>query len=817
MANLIRDIRYGWRVLRKSRGFAVIAILTLALGIGATTAIFSVVYGVLLRPLPYEKPDEIVRLWELNADGKRVNFTDPNFDDIRSQNRSFEALAEYGYGTESVSGGLQPTRVQMAFVSQDFFRLMRVGPVRGRSFVPEEQHFGASPAALVGYGFWREFLGSNPDLSSIQLNIEGRAVSVVGVLPAGFRFPEGAEIWVPRELYEHYSSRTAHNWRVIARLRDGATEEKAHAELGTIARAIKHQYGQDADITDVAIVRLQQAMTAQVRPALWILLGAVGFLLLIACANVVNLLLAQAASRSRELALRTAIGAGRGRLVRQFLTEALLLSLAGGLAGVLAAQWGVAVLVGMVPPDLPLGTDVSISLPVLAFTFLLSMLIAVGLGIGNALQATSSNVLQALAEHGRSQTISAHGQRLGRIIVGGQIAITIVLLTGAGLLGRSLLRVLAVDPGFRTEHIVTVDLALPSIEKDSDKVQRAQFLTSLFDKLRRIPGVIEAGGAGQLPLTEGLSDGTFIEMMPGEQPPKNIEGFEAWMHNHQRTGYAGYDATSSGCFRALGIPLIRGRWFDDRDTIDATHVALVNQALAKNKWPGQDPIGQIIEFGNMDGDLRPLTIIGVVGDVREKSLETPPRPTVYVNYRQRPQSTSHFTAVVQSEISPVTVVAAAREIVRELDPNVPPEFDTFEHVFSTSLRSRRFNLTLVGAFAGTALLLAMTGLYGVMAFAVSRRTGEFGVRMALGASAANILQMVIGQGLRTTLIGIALGVIGALAVSRTLQSLLFGLSPNDPLTLAIVAGVLVMVALLACYIPARRAAKVDPMQALRYE
>lgn len=297
MANLIRDIRYGWRVLRKSRGFAVIAILTLALGIGATTAIFSVVYGVLLRPLPYEKPDEIVRLWELNADGKRVNFTDPNFDDIRSQNRSFEALAEYGYGTESVSGGLQPTRVQMAFVSQDFFRLMRVGPVRGRSFVPEEQHFGASPAALVGYGFWREFLGSNPDLSSIQLNIEGRAVSVVGVLPAGFRFPEGAEIWVPRELYEHYSSRTAHNWRVIARLRDGATEEKAHAELGTIARAIKHQYGQDADITDVAIVRLQQAMTAQVRPALWILLGAVGFLLLIACANVVNLLLAQAARR----------------------------------------------------------------------------------------------------------------------------------------------------------------------------------------------------------------------------------------------------------------------------------------------------------------------------------------------------------------------------------------------------------------------------------------------------------------------------------------------------------------------------------------
>jgi putative ABC transport system permease protein len=816
METLIRDLRYGWRVLGKSRGFAVIAILTLALGIGATTAIFSVVYGVLLRPLPYDKPDQIVRLWELNGIRHPVNFTDPNFDDIAAQNHSFDGLAEYGDGTESISGGFEPARVPMASVSKQFFQLMHISPVLGRGFTSDEQHFGAAPAALVSYGFWREVLRGNRDLSSIKLNVEGKAVSVVGVLPAGFRFPEDAEIWVPRELYEHYSSRTAHNWRVIGRLREGVTPEKAHAELATIAHAIKQQFGQDADITDVAILRLQDALTSSVRSALLILLGAVAFLLLIACANVGNLLLAQAASRSRELALRTAIGADRGRLVRQFLTEALLLSLAGGLAGVLAAQWGVAALVRLAPPDLPLGAGVSVSLPVLGFAFGLSVLIAIALGVGHALQATSANVQQALAEHGRSQTVSSSSQRLGRIIVGGQIAITIVLLTGAGLLGRSLLRVLAVDPGFRTENIVTMDMALPPTDQDADKVQRVQFLDNLFDKLRAIPGVLEAGGAGGLPLADDLSDGTFVEMTPDEQPPKNMEVFETWSHNAQRTGYADYDATSAGYFRTLGIPLIRGRWFDDRDTIDAPHVALVNQELVKQEWPNQDAIGRTIEFGNMDGDLRPLTIVGVVGDVRQ-NLEVPPRPTVYVDYRQRPQSTGHFTAVMMAQADPAPVISAARQIVRQLDPTVPPAFDTFAQVFSGSLKTRRFNLTLVGVFAGTALLLAMTGLYGVMSFSVARRTAEFGVRMALGASAGNILQIVIGQGIRTTGIGVLVGLIGALAISRTFESLLFGLSANDPLTLAMVVGALVVVALLACYIPARRAAKVDPMVALRYE
>lgn len=817
MENLIRDLRYGLRMLRKSRGLAAIAVLTLALGIGATTAIFSVVYAVLLRPLPYETPDQLVRLWEVNASGHNVNFTDPNFDDLHSQNHSLQGLAEYSSWQEPVSAGSQASRVFIAPVSHDFLSLMRITPMVGRAFAPSEEHFGAPPTALVSYAYWSEFLGSTPDLSSIKLTIENRAVSVIGVLPPGFRFPDDTSIWVPRDLYEHYSSRSAHNWHVIGRLRDGMTPAKARPELTTIARRIKQQYGQDADMTDVAVLPLQQALTSDVRPALIILLAAVGFLLLIACANVVNLLLAQAAGRARELALRTAIGADRWKLVRQFLTEALLLSFLGGIAGVLAARWGVVALARSAPPNLSFSDDISISLPVLAFASGLSVLIALGLGIGSALQATSGDVQQSLAEHGRSQMVSRRSQQVGRMIVGGQIAITIVLLTGAGLLGRSLLRVLAIDPGFRTEHIVTMNLVLSSPEKDADKVRRIQFLNDLFGRLRSIPGVHELGGTGSLPLTEPPSDGTFVEMLPGEHPPQRMEDLEAWFHNVARTGYADYDAASEGYFRALGIPLLRGRWFDDRDTIDAPHVALINQALAKVKWPGQDPIGRTIEFGNMDADLRPLTIIGVVGDVREDSLEKPPAPTVYVNYRQRPQSTRNFAIVMQAETDPAPVIGAARRIVRDLDPSVPPQFSTFSQVFSTSLQSRRFSLTLVAAFAGTALLLAIIGLYGVMAFAVARRSGEFGVRMALGAPAGNILRLVIAQGLRTTLIGVAVGLAGALALARTLQSLLFGLSANDPLTLAMVSLLLMLVALLACYIPARRAAKVDPIVALRYE
>jgi len=813
MTTLMQDLRFALRVLRKHLGFSLISFLTLTLGIGATTAIFSVVYGVLLRPLPYEQPDQIVRLWEMSASGHPMNFADPNFDDLHAQNHTLQGLAVYTAVPEPVSGGSEPTRNTVAAVSQDFFSILRVQPVRGHGFDSDDQRFGAAPTAMVSYGYWQQYLGGAENLDAIKLRIDNHPVSVIGVLPAGFRFPEDSSIWIPRGHYEHLPSRTAHNWRVIARLCDGVSTAQAHAELSSIARQIKQQYGQDVDLVDVSIAGLQQALTQDVRPALLVLLGAVGFLLLIACANVANLLLVQASAREKELAIRNAIGAGRMRLVRQFLTEALLLSFAGGLAGLLAAWWGVKALLQMAPANWASIETVSINLPVLAFVLGISFVVAVGLGIFTAFRATAGNVQQRLADHGRSQVGTFTSQRLGRGIIAGQLAVTLVLLTGAGLLGRSLIRLLAVDPGFRIENIITADL----IHSAPNDLERIQFLNQLLTQLSALPGVQEAGATSSLPLAQGLSDGTYVLLNPGEQPPSQMEHMERLFHDNMRTGHADYNSTSEGYFRALGIPLVRGRWFDDHDTIDAPHVALINEAMAKDKWPNQNPLGHTIEFGNMDGDFRALMIVGIVGNVRQESLEAQPRPTVYVTCRQRPQRMDSFSVVLRTAADPAATIAASRRIVRTLVPDAPPNFNMLTQVFSRSLSARRFNLILLGAFAGTAFLLAIIGLYGVMSYVVSQRTGEFGIRTALGAAPGNILRLVIAQGITTILAGVAVGVGGALALTRMLRSMVFGLSTDDPLTFVGVALVLTVVALLACYIPARRAAKVDPMVALRYE
>ena len=817
MEQILQDVRYGLRMLRKSPGFTAVAVLTLALGIGATTAIFSVVYGVLLRPLPYQAPEQIVRLWEMNERGYKLNFTDPNFDDLRSQSHSFQGLAEYGTWPEAVTGGSQPTRTMTAAVSLDFFPLMRLQPVRGRNLRVEDHRFGAAPVALVSYNYWQQYLGSATDLASSKLTIGNHAVSVIGVLPPRFHFPDASEIWVPRELYERLPSRTAHNWHVIGRLRVGVTLTQSQAEVATVARQIKSQFGQDVDMVNVSLARLQEAITSDVRPALLVLLGAVGFLLLIACANVANLLLARASTRDRELAIRTAIGASRGRLVRQFLTESLLLSLAGGGLGVLAARYGVRAFLRLALSGMPLLDEVSISLPVMLCALGISLAVAIGLGIFSVVRTTSSNVQQVLADHALSQTGARRGRRIGEVIIAGQMAITLVLLAGAGLLGRSLLSVLSVDPGFRTEHIVVANLGLPPADTDALKIHHVAFLNQLLARLRAVPGVEDAGGTGELPLAESFSDGTYVVMNPGDRPPAKMEELEQWFHNASRTGHANYASATEGYFRTMGIPLVRGRWFEDRDTMDAPHVALINQALARQQWPNQDPIGRTLEFGNMDGDLRPLTIVGVIGDTRDTNLETPPTPTVYANYRQRPQGARQLSVVLRSELDTARVVSSACEIVRSLDPNVPPTFSTFTQVFASSLRPRQLNLTLIASFAGAALLLAMIGLYGVVTYTVARRTGEFGIRIALGASAASIFNLVLKRGMLTTFAGTAVGFAGALALARTLRSLLYGLSDTDPWTFIGVTLLLIFVALLAIYLPARRAAKVDPMVALRYE
>jgi predicted permease len=670
--------------------------------------------------------------------------------------------------------------------------------------------------ALVSYAYWKQYLGGAADLSGVKLILENQTLAVVGVLPAGFRFPFDSDIWAPRELWEALPSRTAHNWHVLARLREGVTLAQAHSELTGIARHLKQQYGKDTMMVDISAVSLQDFLTSNVRKPLYVLLGAVAFLLLAACANVANLLLSRVAAREREFAIRVTLGAGRMRIAGQFLTEALLLAVSGGFLGVLLAQWGVDALPAIAPSNLPQADHVSVNLPVLIFALATALGVALSLGIFAGWRAASGDPERALAERGQGHVGTLRGHRLGRAIAAAQLAITLVLLVGAGLLGRSLLHVLSVNPGFRTDHILTVDLALPEAEKEADKARRWEFLANLLAQLRALPGVEEVGGTGGLPLSADLADGIFMVMNPGDKPPA-MENLEKLFQDTARTGSADYCVASEGYFRALGIPLLRGRLFRGTDTIDAPHVALISQTLARERWPHQDPLGQTLEFGNMDGDTRLLTVVGVVGDVRVESLESPPPPIIYVDAQQRPQSTWRFTVVMHTGLPPVTLIPAARKIVRDLAPSVPPSFSTFTTVFSDSLKARRFNLLLVGVFAATALLLAMAGIYGVMAYSVAQRTHEFGVRMALGAEVPDVLRLVLRQGLVTAAVGVAVGVVGSFLLTRAMASLLFGVSATDPLTFAGVAISLVLVALAASYIPARRATKVDPMVALRHE
>jgi len=820
LETLFQDLRFAFRVLRKSPGFSAIAVLTLALGIGATTAIFSVVYGVLLRPLPFSEPNRIMAIFEDNNYGTWSHLADPNFDDFRDQNHSFEAIAKYNADVVSVSGASQPTRTMVAGVTPGFFRVFRVQPVFGRDFNTDDNKKGAAPVVLVSYGYWKQYLGSPLDLSQSHLRIGNAVYSVIGVLPADFQFPPDVALWLPADLDGENTSRTSHNYLSVGRLGDGVTAQQANADISAIARRIHETSSEQGDylLKDAAVVTLQDSLTGEVRLPLVILLGAVGFLLMVACANVANLLLAQASVRERELAVRSALGAPRGRLIRQFLTEALLLSLIGGGLGLLGASLGIAGLIALAPENLPRLDSVSISIPVLLFALLLTTAVAAGLGAFIAVRATSGDLRGSLEEGGRGQAGSQSSQRIGRAIVTGQIAVTLVLVIGAGLLGRSLLKVLELNPGFRVDKIITMDVSLPWADWTDVKAKAGQaiFFSNLIGRLKQIPGVGNVGATSGLPLDEGggLPNGQFL-LMTQNEISKNPNDLNALSKQKERLGTADFGAVTSGYFQVLQIPLIRGRIFDEHDGPDSPHVAVISESLARERWPSQDPIGHTIEFGNMDGDLRLLTIVGIVGDVRDYGLDLPPKPTVYVDLLQRPRSA--ITVTMLSDADTQMVTSGARRILHDLNPDIPTRFRTFPQIYSASLGSRRFNVILIGFFGIAALLLATAGVFGVMAYSVSRRTREIGVRVALGASSREVLAMILGQGMRTILIGVAIGLAGSLALTRSVQSLLFGVTATDPLTFAAVILLLTGAALLACYIPARRATKVDPMVALRYE
>ena len=817
--SVISDVRYGARQLRKNLGATTVMVFTLALAIGAATAIFSVVYGVLLRPLPYSEPNRIMAIFEVTI-GNRTHLADPNFDDFRDQNRSFQAIAKYNFYTVSVSGDSQPTRATIANVTPEFFRVFRVQPMIGRDFSAEDNKKGAAPVALVSYGYWREYLGSAQDLAQSHLRIGNAVYAVIGVLPASFQFPQDTAVWLPADLDGETQSRTAHNYLAVARLRDGVTVAQAQDDISAIARRIHDAASDKGDylLKDGNVLPLQDSITGDVRSPLLILLGAVGFLLLVACANVANLLLAQAQVRERELAIRSALGAARTRLIRQFLTEAFLLSFVGGALGVLGAFAGVAGLLALAPQNLPRLDSVSISVPVLLFALVLSTLVATGLGAFTAARATSGDLRNALVEGARGQAGTQSSQRIGRVIVAAQIAITLVLVIGAGLLGRSLMKVLEVNPGFHVERVVSMEVSLPGADWSDQKAKARQglFFSNLIARLEQIPGVRKAGAISNLPLQDGggLPDGMFL-LMTQNEVPKSLDGFEALFQQKERLGTADFGVATDGYFQAVGIPLVRGRIFDEHDGPDTPHVAVISESLARGRWPKQDPIGHTVEFGNMDGDLRLLTIVGIVGDVRDYGLDAPPRPTLYVDLFQRPRPAMTLTLLSDADTGSVT--AAARSILKELNPEVPPKFRTFSEVYSASLGSRQFNVILLGFFGITALLLATAGVFGVMAYSVSRRTQEIGVRVALGAGSDDVLKMIIGQGMRTILVGVVVGLAGALALTRTLASLLFGVTATDPATFVAVILLLMGAALLACYIPARRATRVDPVIALRYE
>ena len=811
-----QDIHYAFRMLRKSRGFTAVAVLTLALAIGATTAIFSVVYGVLLQPLPYTDSNRIMSVFEVNSGGTWSRVADPNFDDFRDQSRSFQSIAKYHADIASVSGASEPTRTTVAAVSPGFLKVLGVQPILGRDFGAGDAKKGAGPTVLVSYGYWRQYLGSSRDLAQSHLKIDGGLFSIVGVLPSGFRFPADVDLWLPADLDGENPSRTSHNYSVVGRLRDGTTVQQANLDISAIARRIHDTSSEQGDylLKDGIVVPLQDAITGKARSSLLLLLGAVGFLLLVACANVANLLLAQASVRERELAIRSALGAARGRLVRQYFTEAFLLALLGGSLGVLGAFWGLAGLVALAPENLPRLESVSINIPVLVFALVLSTAVAAGLGAFIAARATSGELRKGLVEGGRGQAGLQGSQRVGRVIVAAQIAITLVLVVGAGLFGRSLMKVLEVNPGFRVDKIVTMDVSLPWVDDPKAKAGQAIFFSNLIDRLKQIPGVRKVGATSGLPMDGGLPDGMFL-LMTQNEIPKTTDGFGPLLQQKERIGNADFCVATDGYFQVLGIPLIRGRIFNGRDGANSPHVAVISESLARERWPNQDPIGHTIEFGNMDGDLRLLTIVGIVGDTHEYGLDAPPRPTVYVDLLQRPHAAITLTMLSDADMR--SVASAARGILQNLNPEVAAKFQTFSQVYFTSLGSRRFNVILIGFFGITALLLATAGVFGVMAYSVSRRTREIGVRVALGAAPAGILRMILGQGLRTIFIGVAIGIAASLALTRTVQSLLFGVTATDPVTFGGVTLLLVGAALLACYIPARRATKVDPMVALRHE
>ncbi|HKP13384.1 MAG TPA: ABC transporter permease [Blastocatellia bacterium] len=803
MNTLWQDMRYGTRTLAKRPGFAFVAVLTLALGIGANTTIFSFVNGILLRSLPYPRPDRLVALDEtaLKRGVTSMGVSYPNFLDWREQNRVFEDIAAYDTSSLALTGGGEPEQLQGAAVSHGLFEILRVAPLMGRAFIEEEDRPQTDDVVVLGYGLWQRRFGGDPQIVGQTVLLNGRPHAVIGVMPDGLRFPEVSDYWVPLALTTETYTRNDHGLSAIARLKDGVTVEQAAADMADIAGRVERQNPVTNEGLGVSVTGLHAALAGDYSKALMILLSVVGCVLLIACANVANLMLVRATSRQKEMAIRAALGASRRRIVRQLLTESMLLGVAGGATGLLLAVWGLDLLLAAIPIKLPFWMKFGIDLRVLGFTLGVSLLTGLVFGVLPALQASKANLNETLKEGGRSAA-GAGRQRSRSLFVVAEIALALVLLVGAGLMMRSFLRLQHVNPGLDAAGVMTMRINLP-FSKYGEAARRADFYRQLMERLRAQPGVEAAGAIVTLPLSgdrwgRSLTVEGFPVLPVGQAP--------AIQHNVVTPGY----------FRALGIPLLEGRDFTDADTREGPKVTIVDERLAHEYWPGESAIGHRVRFGPPEHNEPWHTIVGVVGAVRHERLQATTRNSVYLPHAEIPISAMFLT--VRTAAKPESMAGPMREQIQQLDPDLPTTAVLpMTEVVAQSVWQPRLYTILFGVFAAVALLLAAVGLYGVMAYGVTARTHEIGLRVALGARPADVLRLVAGQGVKLVLAGVAIGLVAASLLTRLMASLLFSTSTSDPLTFAGIAALLMLVALVACYLPARRATKVDPMVALRYE
>ncbi len=808
---LFQDIRFGLRMMAKNPGFTTVAVLTLALGIGANTAIFSVVNTVFLRPLPYPDAGRLVVINESSKSTPECPVSYPNFLDWQAQNQVFEHMAVFQGEALTLVGVKVPESMPSFNVSTDFFPTLGVNPICGRNFLPSEDKAGAMPAVIMSYGLWQRRFDADPGLIGKSLRLKGtlgtRDFTVVGILPREFNFYVPAELFVPIGLWgaDGYLMKRENHDRTLAlaRMKPGVSLEQARSQLETIANRLRQQYPETNTGFSVTVTPLRERVMGHVRRAVLVLLGAVDFVLLIACVNVANLLLARSLLRRKEAALRVALGAGRGRVIRQLLTETMLLGLVGGAVGMLLAFWSSGVLASLAPPGLVTG-GIAIDYRVLGFTLLLSLLTGAGFGLAPALHASELDLRGALNEVGRSSTESFGHRRLRNLLVVCEVALALVLLISAGLMIQSFRLLLKVDPGFNVKGVLTMGLDMSDPKYQENPARFMAFNAQLLERVRAIPGIEYAGTVRPLPLGGGRSAMPFYRQ---DQPVPSGADFPA----------ADWHAASPGYFQAMGIRLVRGRVFADSDRENTPQVAVISEGLARRYWPEEEPVGRRLRIGTPEMGLPWFTVVGVVSDTKPYGLEVSTPAELYVSCLQL-GSWVDMSLVVRTASNPLGVAAAVRDQVLALDKEmVVGNFQTMEQRLGESLAGRRTNMLMLGLFAGLALVLAAVGIYGVMSYSVAQRTQEIGVRVALGARPADVLRLVVRQGMTLVLAGVGIGLVGSIAFTRVLRSMLFEVTPTDLVTFAGVSLLLTVVALLACYLPARRATKVDPMVALRYE